>query len=410
MRILQIGPIPPELGGQTQGGVASNMWGLIKHLVEQGHQVGVLADNYYSKRKVPKLWGDVQIYGIVHPFLEVPTLAFSKPSFWRKVISIKRHFGPLKGWLKIIGWLLIYQRVIDKFQPDIIHVHHLETRFPFAYFAIGNRIPIVAMIHSTHSIAFSNPPLRELQYLLVQRNLNLACNLIFVSQFVKLKYEKLFPNYLNGCRTWIIYNPVEVSTYYVISQKEARQHIDEKLDYPIILSVGNLIPRKGVQFLIEAASKLKNKGLRFRLIIVGDGPQRDELEMLIQEKGLISLISLKGAKSQKELLYYYNAADLFVSPSLMESFGIVFIEAMLCGCPVIGTPEVLDELLPSTDYGCRIPPNDIEALAETIEKALQKSWNRDKIRSYALNFDWKVSIHKFEQVYCLCKSAFYFKK
>jgi len=68
-------------------------------------------------------------------------------------------------------------------------------------------------------------------------------------------------------------------------------------------------------------------------MIVGDGPDRGELEKRIQEKDLSGFVSMEGVKPQADLRTYYSAADLFVLPSLMESFGLVFIEAMLCGCP-----------------------------------------------------------------------------
>jgi glycosyltransferase involved in cell wall biosynthesis len=400
MRILQIGPVPPEIGGLTRGGVANHLWGLATHLAKRGHDVAILTDNYRTANQYPEIKENVEIYGVPNLFHIIQTNIFLKANFWGKVVSTKNQFGPLKSFLRIAVWLSLYHRVIEMLKPDIIHVHHLETRFPFTFFATENKIPIVTTIHSTHSIEFSNDQLsRRLQHLFIQRNLNLSRNLIFVSQFIKQSFEKLFPNGLNEKRTWVIYNPVERSLFYLLSKRKAREFIDASLDKPLILFVGNLIPRKGAHILLDALNELKVRGLEIHLKIVGDGPQKDELASLIQEKELSLLVSLDGSMTQKELLYYYNAADLFVLPSLMESFGIVFIEAMLCGCPVIGSSMVLDELLPSDNYGCFVPPNDAKALASAIEKAIQKSWNREQVREYALNFDWKKKIPDFEHMY-----------
>jgi glycosyltransferase involved in cell wall biosynthesis len=110
-------------------------------------------------------------------------------------------------------------------------------------------------------------------------------------------------------------------------------------------------------------------------------------------------VSLEGGKLQSELRYYYSGADLFVLPSLMESFGLVFIEAMLCGCPVIGTSEALKEILPSEESGFYIPPGDIRALVAGMKKGLERPWDREKIRRSVLHFDWKESIPRFEQIY-----------
>jgi len=88
----------------------------------------------------------------------------------------------------------------------------------------------------------------------------------------------------------------------------------------MILFVGSLIPRKATHLLIEAFSEVIKQQPKAHLTIVGDGPQRGELEKMVREKGLNHFVSLEGGKLQSELRYYYSGADLFVLPSLMESF------------------------------------------------------------------------------------------
>ena len=69
------------------------------------------------------------------------------------------------------------------------------------------------------------------------------------------------------------------------------------------------------------------------------------------------MVRIEGVKQYPELLYYYNAADLFVVPSLSESFGLVYIEAMACGVPSIGTDvTAIPEVISSEDYGFLVPP------------------------------------------------------
>jgi glycosyltransferase involved in cell wall biosynthesis len=72
---------------------------------------------------------------------------------------------------------------------------------------------------------------------------------------------------------------------------------------------------------------------------------------------------------------------------------------MLCGCPVIGTPEALKEILPSEENGFYIPPGDNRTLVEAMKKGLERPWDREKIRRSVLHFDWKASIPRFEQIY-----------
>jgi glycosyltransferase involved in cell wall biosynthesis len=248
-------------------------------------------------------------------------------------------------------------------------------------------------------VEFAQAPLRDLWHRFIDRNLQLAPNLIFVSHFVKKRYEALFPNRLEKLKAWVIHNPIDVSKFPSLPTDKARQHIRRGSGQPLILFVGGLIPRKGPKILIESAIRLKARGIHFSLMIVGDGPQRCELKKLIEEKDLSSCVFLEGPKVQSELVYYYHASDLFVLPSFMESFGLVFFEAMLCGCPVIGTPSVLSELLPSHEYGYLTPQGDPESLATAIETALKQSWDREKIRDYALQFDWAIKIKEYEEVY-----------
>jgi glycosyltransferase involved in cell wall biosynthesis len=233
----------------------------------------------------------------------------------------------------------------------------------------------------------------------VKDDLCAAQNLIFVSQYVQRQVETLFPAGLQKKRIWIVHNPIDGSLFSPIPRREAWTALKLPVGDPLILFVGSLIPRKAIHLLIDAFSEVIKQHPRARLMIVGDGPQGGELEKKIQEKGLNGFVSLEGRKSQAELRYYYSAADLFVLPSLMESFGLVFIEAMLCGCPVLGTAEALKEILPSDANGFYIPPGDVQLLTRGIHKALKRPWDREKIRNSVLHFDWKQTIDKFEHIY-----------
>ena len=399
MKILQIGPLPPEVGGRTTGGVATHVWHLSKNLVERGHEVAVLASNFLSTSVRPVVNHGVRIYGKRRPLYTIQSTYLLSPRFWSRFCQTKRHFGPLQSWPGVLQRLLDHERVIRSFQPDVIHVHPLEFRFPYAHFVIGGKIPLIASIHSTHFIEFSDPSVRPLRYQLVKEDLGAAQNLIFVSHYVERQVKTLFPAGLENKRTRIVHNPIDVSLFSPIPREEARSLLKRPMENPMILFVGSLIPRKATHLLIEAFSEVIKQQPKAHLMIVGDGPQRGELEKMIREKGLNHFVSLEGGKLQPELRYYYSGADLFVLPSLMESFGLVFIEAMLCGCPVIGTPEALKEILPSEESGFYIPPGDIRALVGGMKKGLERPWDREKIRRSVLHFDWKESIPRFEQIY-----------
>ena len=96
-----------------------------------------------------------------------------------------------------------------------------------------------------------------------------------------------------------------------------------------------------------------------------------------------------------------NASDLFVLPSLSESFGIVQIEAMACGVPVVATINGgSEEIITSEDYGLLVEPANPEDLAEKILIALNKEWDKEKIRKYAEQFTWERIAERIHEIYC----------
>ena len=399
MRILQVGPIPPEVGGQTGGGVATHLWSLAVHLKKQGHTVAILSDNYYSEALSPESREGIHIFGLRGLLRSAWTAYILCPSFWIKGIRTKLHFGTLMTWKGVLAGLLNYRRVIKAFQPDLIHIHHLEFRFPFVTYLVGDRIPILTTVHSTSFLEFSPSSAVEKRKEFIRRNLDLSQNLIFVSQFLENRFEILFPGVLKGKNTTIIHNPVNGSIDYSLSTTEAREKLGIESAGPVLLFVGNLIPQKRLELLIEAAKLISDRGLDFQVRVVGSGPEQAELERLVQKYQLSEKVVFEGQISQEELFLYYNAADLLVSPSPMESFGLVFVEAMLCGCPVLGRPGVLQEILPSERCGVYLPSSNPEVWAEGILEALDRSWSRGEISELARVYTWDAIQNQFEGLY-----------
>ena len=399
MRILQIGPIPPEVGGQTGGGVAAHMWALASHLVKQEYTVGVFGGNYYTKKLSPEIIDGIHLFGKMGFRKSVRSAYVLCPSFWLKLVRIKIHCRSLLGWKAVLSGLLNYHRVITEFKPDIIHIHHLEYRFPFVYYSIGPDLPIITTVHSTSFIEFSPSSITRDRKEFIRRNLDLSQNLIFVSQYLKKRFETLFPGVLAGKNTAVVHNPVDGNLYYPISKVEAREKLGIRPEGSVLLFVGNLIPQKSLNILIEAASILRERDLDFQILVVGSGPEQSELEGLVNTYQLARQVRFEGQKPRGELFLYYNAADLFVLPSAMESFGLVFIEAMLCGCPVIGRAEVLMEILPSERCGSFLPSSNPDIWADSIAKALEQSWHKDEIHEQSRVYTWEVLEDSFEKIY-----------
>ena len=377
------------------------MWDIARGLAKRGHEVAILADNLAGTGLTPM---PASIDGI--------TILPARSAYWADLLRFVVQPASAAGFVScLLRWgcdLGIreiarawpgYVRGLRQFRPDLVHVHHLEYRFPIARYAAGPRIPVVATVHSTHSVEEFAGEGRFARRRLIARNYQIAGDVIFVSRFVRDRFAQWFRPKPGRGRAWIVYNGVDPERFRPIPRAEARTHIGLSGDEPTILFAGGLIPRKRADVLLAAGGILKRRGRRVRLIVVGDGPERGALEAQARALEIEDSVALVGARAQDELVYYYNSADLFVLPSRMESFGLVFIEAMLCGCPVIGCADVLEELLADGEAGIRVPPDDPVVLADAIETGLSRSWNRPAIRAHASAFSRDAALDRLEQVY-----------
>lgn len=137
---------------------------------------------------------------------------------------------------------------------------------------------------------------------------------------------------------------------------------------PIFLCVGRCVGYKGFMYAIEAMALLQKAEIAAHLIIVGDGPLYGELNSKVRQYGLETMISMPGRV--EETLPYYQAADVFVFPSCEsnETLGLVQVEAMMCGKPVVNTalPTGVPHVSLHNETGLTVPPKDSRALADAM--------------------------------------------
>ena len=180
---------------------------------------------------------------------------------------------------------------------------------------------------------------------------------------------------------------------------------------PIILSVGRLVEKKGVKYLIEAVAELVNqRGINIKLWVIGDGECRDELQRLAGQLGVAPFIEFKGVIPNDELPDYYAAADLFVAPSVIdqdgdtEGQGVVIIEAMAAGVPVIASKVGgITDIINDGKNGILVEPEDTMSLANTLHDCVAgrdlSAILENAQKKVKEKYDWHVVASQFRNLY-----------
>lgn len=198
----------------------------------------------------------------------------------------------------------------------------------------------------------------------------------------------------------VIPNGFRSDLFYPCDQAECRLTLGLPLNKKIILTVGNLVEVKGHQYLVEAMVDVIAKRQDVLCVIVGSGSLKKKLNQYIHSLRLEGHVMLAGGKPHDEIPLWMNACDLFVLPSMRESFGVVQIEAMACGKPVVATRNGgSEEVIISDEHGLLVEAADPKDLAEEILVALDRKWDQEAILAYAGHFMWENIAEEIMGVY-----------
>ncbi len=293
--------------------------------------------------------------------------------------------------------LLVVEQIIEKYhiQFDIIHAHFT---WPSGY--IGVRLkenygkPVVITIHENgdwfdQEVGMNHP--------LINIAWSSADALIRVNKkdvSVLKRYNEQAYSIPNGFSP--AFHPIDTSI--------ARERLGLPEDAKIIFTLGGLFKRKGFNYLIDAMEQVCSQRDSALCFIGGTGPERRSLQGQIDRLGLGEKVKLLGSLPGDQLTLWMNACDLFVLPSLSESFGVVQIEAMACGKPVVSARNRgSEEVIASDDYGLLVEPANPDDLAEKILVALDREWNREAILTYAERFTWENVVKEILKLYAQLK-------
>lgn len=259
----------------------------------------------------------------------------------------------------------VFARVLHEFRPDVILG---SWAYPdgWAALELGRRagLPVVIKVHGSDVLTQSTYPARMRKTIETLRG---ADGVVAVSRDLAVKTAGfgVAPE-----RIRLVYNGVDTDKFHPGSRAEARAKLGLDPRMPMLLYVGNLLPVKGVDVLVDACGRLATMSGDFACHVIGQGPLRPELEARIAAMGLGGRVKLAGPKPHHELPDWFRAADALVLPSRSEGVPNVLMEACACGIPFVasnvgGIPEVAH-----LGRGELVPAADPEALARALHRVL----------------------------------------
>ena len=271
-------------------------------------------------------------------------------------------------------------------KPDVVFSaeDHLNAVVLLSAILAGSKARISGSSRVTPFDTYSNKPfskrwvLKHFVRSLMWRANALTC----VSRDMVEQYRKVFKS------------PPHVCVYNIVDDLHSRKRMEEAVEHewfstnegPILVAAGRLAPWKGFADLIRAM-KLLPPQRRARLMILGDGPLRDELQALIKDLDLDDTVRLLGYVENP--LKYFSRADVFVLSSHVEGLPNVLVEAMMCGCTPVSTdcPTGPREVLQDGKYGYLVPMRDPVAMAAGIEKALDNPIPKQRLAEAVRPFE-----------------------
>jgi glycosyltransferase involved in cell wall biosynthesis len=200
-----------------------------------------------------------------------------------------------------------------------------------------------------------------------------CARVVVLSEFMKQRV--LAVHGIPGDRVHVIPGAVDVGRFKPAADAAGiRRELGLPADRTILLTVRNLVPRMGLDPFVRAVAMVRDTRPGILALIGGEGPLRGELDRLIQQHGVKDRVRLLGFIPEDELPKYYQAADLVVMPTAeLEGFGLVTVEALACGTPVVGTPVgATPEILRNLDPGLLSAGTRAEDIAKSLYAVLRR--------------------------------------
>ncbi|MEJ2281125.1 MAG: glycosyltransferase family 4 protein [Candidatus Bathyarchaeota archaeon] len=348
---MNIGTLTWEYPPRVVGGIARHCEGLAKALVKLNHKV--------------------------HLF----TLDFPGTPNYEEIDGVKIYRASTElGHPNFLTWVLMFNHFLSKRMADVtgkvdfdlMHVHDWLAAFSGISFKHYLKKPMVLTVHSTEigrAQGLHSPDSFAINgiewWATYESNRVIVCS-------HSMKDEICNHFNIPAEKVDVIPNAIDATKYHTSSDRgSVRQRFGVGWGEKLVLCVGRLVPQKGIEYFIRAIPKIAQRFPEAKYIIVGEGWSRDILEAEARASGYAHKIKFTGFASDQDVINLMSSADVLVVPSIYEPFGIVALEGMATGVPVVASQvDGLAEIIDHERTGIFVFPRSPESIAWGIGRVL----------------------------------------
>ena len=333
------------------------------------HVGGLELATYHLAKELDKQQNEVHI---ITPYPD-PNKNTTPIYIHRQPIHTYPDEHPIRAFIDGLIFFRKTVKTIKEIKPDIVHAQNITNSIP-AYIAWRkSRIPYTICIHGNLELMGPFLPTFLQRFWPKFPHIKAAAQIITLTNEMSTLFEKKL-----GKKPAVIPNGVDLKRFYPAEKNEKKKSASS-----VILTLSRIDNKKGLEYAIESMTKIHTKFPTAKLMIVGDGEYRSELEKLVEKNMLSATVEFPGLIPNSEVPAYLRNADLFLLPSLYEGLPLTLLEAMACGLPIISTPvSIAPEIIATWKNGYIIPFKSPDAISESVIDLLS---NPDKRRQCSEN-------------------------
>ncbi|WP_294429952.1 glycosyltransferase [uncultured Treponema sp.] len=385
-------------------GVTVSVHSYATELSKLGHEVCIVCLEYTEEQQKSSFF-DEKESDESSPFKVVRI-----PSWSMGLLSKEDRIAKFDKWRRV-------KKAMDSFRPNVIHIN---TEWVIGYFgalyALHRKVPFVFTFHTMwedYLINYVNflpeLSLRRIGRSVVKFYLKRADVIIAPTQ----KIASVVHDYGIQKNAEILPTgiPDGGEKYSIIRQTQISMQLSKKCPQikgkKILLFVGRIVKEKNLSFLYDVLELVQKKNPKTALLFVGGGPYLEELKELAQERGLSKSVAFSGYIPSNDIVYFYKLAQVFVFPSKTETQGLVTVEAMLAGIPVVAIGELGTVDVMQGDHGGFMVEDNPVVFADKVLQLLNNQQLRKQKSQEALKWGekWKISALTPRLVECYVRAV-----